>query len=191
MADNLRKFGKGIDQIIRPADMPRFLTKEEVKRIRINIYKRTLQEIEAFAWEILPAEIPENAKYEYGEDGYTALAFLSELVNFKGVLEEGDPEHIAAFALSLGMSYKRVRIGRDWNKAALSGEKHLQNNQLGNAAKQKKALELETVFKKMAGRIRKVHPEWSKLRIARQIHKELSDQGFTEGIAVNTIRQKI
>ena len=191
MADNLKVFGKGIDKIIRPANMPRFLTKEEVKRLRINIYKRTLKEIEAFAWETLPAEIPDNARYEYGEDGYTALAFLSELAHFKEVLKEGDPEHIAAFALSLGMSYKRVRIGREWNTHALRGEKLLQNNEIGNAVKKKKALELEKLFKKMARRIKEAHPKWSKKRIAEHIHKELSAQGLTEGIAVSTIRQKI
>lgn len=190
-ADKLKTYGTGMNKIVRPADMPQFLTPGQVHDIRSRIFKRTVGEIEAFAWSLLPDEIPENAKYEYGEDGYFSLSFLSELRHLEEAMQSKDCEKVAAIALSLGMSYKRVSLSYQWNNHALRGKKFLQNNGVRNDFRKKEARERAELFKIMAKKIKKAHPNWSKTSIAHQIHKELSQQGLMEGITVNTIRQKI
>lgn len=190
-SDKLKTYGTGMNKIVRPADMPRFLTPGQVHDIRTRIFERSIGEIEAFAWSLMPEEIPENAKYEYGEDGYFALALLSELRHLEEAIEADDCKKTAAIALSLGQSYNRIQNSYQWNDHALRGKKFLSNTGGDNLRRKKESAAREKLFREMAVKIKKAHPNWSKNSIAHEIHKELLKQGISEGIAPSTIRQKI
>ncbi len=190
-SNKLKTYGTGLNKIVRPTNMPRFLTPGQVSEIRSKVCERTLREIEAFAWSLMPDEIPENAEYQYGTDGYFALSLLSELRHLEAAMEAKDCEQIAARALSLGMAYQRIRLSYQWNDHALRGEKFLSKTGGDNDRRQKEATARGKLFEEMAAKIKKAHPDWSKNSVAREIHKELLKQGLSEGIAPGTIRQKI
>ncbi len=184
-------YGKGINTIQRPKNMPKYFHPDDHRKIRLRVLKRRLQEIEDFAWSLIPKDLKDPSEYDHGDDAFSGMALINELNDLYNALDDNDTLLATSIALTIGCAHKRIALAQELDGLVETGQKFHTKNKRANDFKKLQAKKNQALFQSMADAIRQRHPDWSKTSIARQIHKELKKDGFAQSISVNTIRQKI